>query len=238
MKQGSGTSGSPVRKGNGMARALVVGSSGGIGSAVAAELDRRGCEVLRLSRSEDGLDVTDEASVAAALGLIEGPLRLVFVATGALVIDGHEPERSVREVTAEGILNQVRVNALGPMLVLKHALRLLPKGRPSVFAALSARVGSIGDNGIGGWHGYRASKAALNQLVHGAAIEMRRTHRHAIAVCLHPGTVETPLTARYAGRHKTVSARQAAGSLIEVMNALTPAQSGGFFDYAGTEIPW
>ena len=221
-----------------MARALVVGASGGIGAAVATEMDRRGYEVLRLSRSEDGLDVTDEASVAAALGTIEGPLRLVLVATGALVIDRHEPEKTVREVTGEGLLNQVRVNALGPILVLKHALRLLPKGQASVFAALSARVGSIGDNRIGGWHSYRASKAALNQLIHGAAIEMKRTHKHAVAVCLHPGTVETPFTAKYAGRHSMVSAEQAAGDLMNVIEALTPAQSGGFFDYAGKEIPW
>ena len=221
-----------------MARALVVGASGGIGTAVATEMDRRGYDVLRLSRSEDGLDVTDEASVAVALGTIEGPLRLVLVATGALVIDRHEPEKTVREVTGEGLLNQVRVNALGPMLVLKHALRLLPKGQASVFAALSARVGSIGDNRIGGWHSYRASKAALNQLIHGAAIEMKRTHKHAVAVCLHPGTVETPFTAKYAGRHSMVSAEQAASDLMNVIEALTPAQSGGFFDYAGKEIPW
>ncbi len=221
-----------------MSRALVVGASGGIGAAVATELGRRGYGVSRLSRSEDGLDVTNEDSVAAALGFIEGPLRLVFVATGALVVDCHEPERSVREVTAEGFLNQASVNALGPMLVLKHALRLLPKAQPSIFAVLSARVGSIGDNKIGGWHSYRASKAALNQLIHGAAIEMRRTHSHAVAVCLHPGTVETSLTARYAGRHRTVSPRQAAANLMEVMDALTPAQSGRFLDWAGKEIPW
>ncbi|MDE0697812.1 MAG: SDR family NAD(P)-dependent oxidoreductase [Boseongicola sp.] len=221
-----------------MGRALVVGASGGIGAAVAAELERRGYAVLRLSRSQDGLDVTDEDSVAAALEPVEGPFWLVLVATGALVIDGHEPERAVREVTAEGLLNQVRVNALGPILILKHALRLLPKDRRSAFVALSARVGSISDNGIGGWHSYRTSKAALNQLIRGASIEMKRTHRHAAAVCLHPGTVKTPFTAKYAERHRMVSADEAARNLVNVIESLTPAHSGGFFDSAGNEIPW
>ena len=221
-----------------MARGLVIGASGGIGAAVSSELTQRGWEITGLSRSHDGLDVTDEHSVEALLGSLDGPFHLVFVATGALVIDGHEPEKAVREVTPKGLLDQFRVNTLGPMLILKHALRLLPKDERSVFAALSARVGSIGDNGIGGWHSYRASKAALNQLVHGAAIELRRTHKRAIAVCLHPGTVETPFTEKYAARHKTVAAAEAASNLINVVDGLTPDQSGGFFDYAGREIPW
>lgn len=221
-----------------MVRALVLGASGGIGSAVATALEARGTEVVRLSRRDDGLDVGNEASVSRLLGELEPAFELVFVATGALVIEGHAPERAVREVTEAGVLDQMRVNALGPMLVLKHALRLLPKDRRAVFAALSARVGSIGDNQIGGWHSYRASKAALNQFVHGAAIEMRRTHKQAIAVCLHPGTVETPFTAKYAGRHKTVPATEAATNLVTVIEGLTVADSGGFFDYAGLPVPW
>lgn len=221
-----------------MKRALVIGASGGIGSAIVAELQTRAWDVTGLSRSENGLDVTDEASVEAVFATIEGPFDLVFVATGALVIDGHEPEKAMREMTGDGLLDQIRVNALGPALILKHSLRLLPKDAPSVFAALSARVGSIGDNKIGGWHSYRTAKAALNQLIHGAAIEMKRTHRQGVAVCLHPGTVETPFTAKYAGRHKTVPAPEAAANLLNVIEGLTPAQSGGFFDYAGREIPW
>ena len=221
-----------------MARALVIGASGGIGAAIKGELAQRGYDVTGLSRSVDGLDVTDEARIAETLGALEGPFHRIVVTTGALVIDGYEPERAVRDVTQDGLVNQFRVNALGPMLVLKHALRLMPKAEPSVFAALSARVGSIGDNRIGGWHSYRASKAALNQLIHGAAIEMQRTHKQAIVVCLHPGTVETPFTAKYAGRHKTVPAGEAATNLVNVIEGLTPAQTGGFFDYAGKEIPW
>lgn len=221
-----------------MNRALILGASGGIGSAIATALKARGVAVTGLSRREDGLDVTCENSVSTQLAKLSGPFDLIFVATGALVVDGAEPEKAVREVTPDALLNQMRINAIGPMLVLKHSLALLPKTDRSVFAALSARVGSIGDNQIGGWHSYRASKTALNQLVHGAAIEMRRTHKQAIAVCLHPGTVATDFTAKYAGRHKTVPATDAAENLLAVIDELTVEQSGGFFDYAGKEIPW
>lgn len=221
-----------------MKRALVIGASGGLGSAISAELKTRDWQVTGLSRRVDGLDVTDETSVANHLGGLEGSFQRVIVATGALTIGGSEPEKTVREVSAGGLMDQMRVNAIGPMLVLKHALPLLPRDEPSVFAALSARVGSIGDNKIGGWHSYRASKTALNQLIHGAAIELARTHKQAVAVCLHPGTVATPFTAKYAGRYKTVPASEAAANLLDVIDGLTSAQSGGFFDYAGDSIPW
>lgn len=221
-----------------MKHALVIGASGGIGSAIAAELGNRGWTVTGLSRSKDGLDVTDEASVERSLSALDGPFHLIFVATGALEIDGHVPEKAIAQVTPDALMGQFQTNAIGPMLVLKHALPLLPKDEPAIFAALSARVGSIGDNQIGGWHSYRTAKAALNQLIHGAAIELKRTHKKAIAVCLHPGTVETPFTDKYAGRHKTVPAAEAAANLLNVIERLTPEQTGGFFDYAGKEIPW
>ena len=221
-----------------MQRTLIVGASGGIGSAVAAELDARGAEVVRLSRREDGLDVTDEGSVEAALGALDPPFDLVFVATGALVVDGFEPEKALRAVTAKGLADQFALNATGPALVLKHALRLLPRDRRAVFAALSARVGSIGDNRLGGWHAYRAAKAALNQILHGAAIELRRTHPKAVVLALHPGTVATGFTARYAGHHPTVPPEEAAANLLRVIEGATPEMSGGFLDHAGREIPW
>lgn len=221
-----------------MERALIVGASGGIGGAVAEALEARGAQVARLSRSADGLDVTDEASVERALGALEGPFGLVLVATGALVVDGHAPEKSLRAITAKGLADQFAVNALGPALVLKHALPLLPRQGRSVLAALSARVGSIGDNGIGGWHSYRAAKAALNQLLHGAAIELRRTHKEAIVLALHPGTVATRFTADYVGRHRAVPPEEAARNLLRVIEGATPAMSGGFYDSAGREIPW
>jgi NAD(P)-dependent dehydrogenase (short-subunit alcohol dehydrogenase family) len=163
---------------------------------------------------------------------------LVVTAVGVLAPKGRQPEKSLSAVDAEAMAQVMAVNAIGPALILKHAARLLPKGRRGVVATLSARVGSIGDNQIGGWYSYRASKAALNQIVHGAAIELARSHKQSICVALHPGTVETPFTANYAGRHKTVPADQAAENLLAVLAKLVPAQSGGFYDYAGQEIVW
>jgi len=221
-----------------MERALVIGATGGIGHAISAALVERGVAVTGLSRSADGLDVTDEARVEAAFARLEGPYDLVFVATGVLEGAGRRPEKSIAEVTPEALVDQFRVNAMGPMLLLKHALPLLPKDAPSVFAVLSARVGSIGDNRIGGWHSYRAAKAALNQLVHGAAIELARTHKQACAICLHPGTVATPFTADYAARNKTTPPEEAAANLLGVIESLGPEQTGRFYDYAGEEIPW
>ena len=221
-----------------MKRALVIGASGGIGSALAAELGNRGWDVTGLSRSADGFDVTDEAAVEAGLAPLDGPFDLVFVATGALEIDGAEPEKTIRAVTPKALADQFTLNAIGPFLVLKHALHLLPKDRPATFAALSARVGSIGDNGIGGWASYRTAKAGLNQLLHTAAIELKRTHKQAVVLALHPGTVATDFTAKYAGRHKTVSPQEAAANLVDVIEAATPQHTGRFFDYAFREIPW
>lgn len=221
-----------------MDRALVIGASGGIGSAVAAALGAGGVAVTALSRSGQGLDVTDEESVARGLGALDGPFDLILVATGALEIAGAGPEKSLRAVTARALADQVAVNAIGPVLVLKHALRLLPRDRRAVFAALSARVGSIGDNALGGWYSYRAAKAALNQLLRTAAIEIARTHPRAVVAALHPGTVRTGFTERYLGRHPAVAPDQAAANLLAVIERLTPADTGGFFDWAGRRVPW
>lgn len=218
-------------------RALVIGASGGIGRALVEALRQRG-EVVGLSRSGDGLDVTDEASVAAALGGLEPGFDLVVVATGALVIDGVGPEKTLRSVTAEGLAAQFAVNAVGPALVMKHAMRLLPRDRMSRLAVLSARVGSIGDNALGGWYGYRTAKAALNQLVRTASIEARRTHPQSVFVALHPGTVETELAPSFRAGHPVVSAETAAGNLLGVLEGLGPEQSGGFFDWKGEVVPW
>jgi len=219
-------------------RALVIGASGGIGGALAARLGADGAEVVALSRSADGLDVTDERSVAAALGRLEGAFELVLVATGGLRIDGQEPEKTLKSLDASRLAAQFALNATGPLLVLKHALRLMPRDRRAVFAALSARVGSIGDNRAGGWYGYRAAKAALNQLLRTAAIELARTHPRAVVVALHPGTVATPLTERYLGRHPAVPPETSADNLLRVLSDLTPEDSGGFRDWAGKEIAW
>jgi len=221
-----------------MKRVLVIGASGGIGAALCSALGAQGAEVTPLSRRHHGLDLADEASIAATLGALEGPYDGVIVATGALEANGRPPEKTLRALTPEALAFQFALNAAGPALVLKHALRLMDRGERAVFAALSARVGSIGDNRLGGWYAYRAAKAALNQLIHTAAIEVARSHPKAICVALHPGTVRTDLTARYAGGHPTVAADEAAQNLLGVIAGLTPAQSGGFYDWAGKPVPW
>jgi len=219
-------------------RALIIGSSGGIGSAISQHLRQQGTHVTALSRSHDGLDITDETSVADCLGALEASYDLIFVTTGALQGAGRLPEKTLRAVSPVALMDQFRVNALGPMMVLKHAKRLLPRQSRATFAVLSARVGSIGDNQLGGWYSYRAAKAALNQLIHTSAIELARTHPQLACVALHPGTVQTEFTKDYQSRHATVSPQAAASNLISVIEGLSPADTGGFFDWAGKPVPW
>ncbi len=220
-----------------MKRALIIGASGGIGAAMAATLRAGGVAVSGLSRRDDGLDVTDPASVARLMGAFEAPFDLVLIATGILAPEGSAPEKSLAAIDAATMARVLAVNTIGPALILRELPRLLPRDRRSVTGILTARVGSISDNRLGGWYAYRASKAAANQIVRTAAIEIGRTHPEAIVAALHPGTVATPFTAAYPG-HSKVPAEQAAGNLLSVMAGLTPAQSGGFFDYSGAELPW
>jgi NAD(P)-dependent dehydrogenase (short-subunit alcohol dehydrogenase family) len=219
------------------ARALIIGASGGIGAALAAALDKRGVKVTGLSRQIDGLDVTDPESVDRVLGALEGPFDLIFVASGILAPKGHAPEKSLDAIDASVMAQTLAVNAIGPALILRHAPRLLPREGRSVLAVLTARVGSIGDNRMGGWYSYRASKAAANQIVHGAAIEIGRKRKEAVVVALHPGTVATPFTTDYPG-HRKVAPDKAAMNLLGVIDGLTPAETGRFFDWAGQEVPW
>lgn len=167
-----------------MKQALIIGDSGGIGAAHGAELAARGVQVTGVSRSRDGLDIASEASVAHILGTLAGDCDLVIIATGALEIGAHEPEKSIRKLTADAMLAQFMVNTVGPAMVLKHAMRLLPKDRRAVIATPSARVGSIGENNLGGWYSYRTAKAALNQIVHTSAIELARSHKYSICMAL------------------------------------------------------
>ncbi len=213
---------------------LVIGASGGIGAAIA----RRFTRVTSLSRRDDGLDITDDESLAGAAARHEGKtFDLIVVATGVLA-SGARPEKSFAEITAATMARVYAVNAIGPALVFKHfAPRLVPKGR-SVFAFLSARVGSIGDNRLGGWMSYRSSKAALNQIVRCAAIDLKRTRPDAIALALHPGTIETALTKDFAGGRFTATPEDCAENLLALCAAASPEMSGRFFAYDGAEIGW
>ncbi|MGM0561412.1 MAG: SDR family NAD(P)-dependent oxidoreductase [Pseudomonadota bacterium] len=225
--------------------ALVVGVSGGIGRALALGLraSERFEGVLEASRSGPlAVDIVDEASVRAlAEEVLDSalPLRLVIDATGFLHSETYRPERSWRHIDPEHLQYSFQVNALGPMLLMKHLLPLMPLGGKAVFATLSARVGSIGDNGYGGWYAYRASKAALNQFVRTAAIELSRKWPEGICVALHPGTVDTPLTAPFSKQGLNVrSPEEAAADLLQVIDALTVGETGGFLDYRGIRVPW
>ena len=221
--------------------AVVIGASGGVGAALVAALEASGrfSVVHALSRTT-GLDLEDEASItAAAADIATGPAPgLVFVATGVLH-SGFEPERSYRALDPAHMARDYRVNVIGPALVAKHFLPLLPRDRRSVFAALSARVGSIGDNRLGGWHSYRASKAALNMILRNLAIELARTHPRAVVAGLHPGTVDTGLSApfqRGVKPDKLFSPAQSAGYLLDVIDGLEPEDSGGVFAWDGARI--
>ncbi len=174
----------------------------------------------------------------AALGALDGPFDLIFVATGALDGAGRPPEKTLKSLDPAAMAAQFAVNCIGSAMVLKHAVCLLPRDRRAVFAALSARVGSIGDNGLGGWYSYRAAKAALNQIVHSGAIELSRSHPRSICVALHPGTVATEFTADYAARHSTVSPPHAARHLLSVIEGLEASDTGGFLDWKGDVVPW
>jgi NAD(P)-dependent dehydrogenase (short-subunit alcohol dehydrogenase family) len=220
------------------AHAVIIGASGGIGAAFADQLegDPGFARVTRLSRAT-GLDLTDPASIAAAAAALPAAPDLVIVATGLLHADDIAPERALRQLDATAFARGFAVNAIGPALVAQALLPLMPKGRKTLFAALSARVGSISDNRLGGWHAYRASKAALNQLLRTIAIEQTRTNPESIVIGLHPGTVDTGLSKPFQRGVKTLfTPAESAGYLLGVIDAAGPAMSGRLYDWQGAEI--
>lgn len=214
--------------------AVVIGASGGIGAALVEALRDEDVPVRGFARPE--LDILDEASIAAA-AVKAGSPSLVIVATGLLHEGERGPEKSLRDLDPAWLGRQYAVNAIGPALVAKHFLPIMPPTGRSVFAVLSARVGSITDNRLGGWYGYRASKAALNQLVRTLAIEDKRRNDRGIVVALHPGTVDTKLSEPFqsAGRDLFQPGR-AAVQLLDVLDGLKVTDSGRHFAWDGTEI--
>jgi NAD(P)-dependent dehydrogenase (short-subunit alcohol dehydrogenase family) len=219
---------------------IVIGASGGIGAALAEHYEAQGDRVHRLSRRDGGIDLADGASIAAAAAALPfETVQRVVVATGLLHGDGLAPERSLRDLDPERLQRAFLVNAIGPALVLRHFVPLLARSGRVEVALLSARVGSIADNRLGGWYSYRASKAALNQLVRTAAIEVARSRPEAVMVALHPGTVDTdmsrPFQAGVAAERLFTPAHSAA-CLAGVLGRLTAADSGGFFDWKGEAI--
>ena len=233
-----------------MSRAAIIGANGEIGAALVAHLVAAGRyeTIFALSRdpAQGGgpvttgrIDVADPTSIAAAAENIGAPLDLVIVATGTLHDAESGPERSLKALDAGRLAHSFAVNTIGPALVLKHFVPLLPRDRRAAIACLSARVGSISDNRTGGWYGYRASKAALNQMVRTAAIEIARTHPQAICVALHPGTVATGLSAPFQSgvpAQKLFAPAFAAERLITVLDMLSPLDSGRIFAWDGVAI--
>jgi NAD(P)-dependent dehydrogenase (short-subunit alcohol dehydrogenase family) len=224
--------------------AVVFGAGGGIGGALVEAIRAAGRfdRVAAFGRSTSpSIDLLDEASLeaAAVFAAAMGELRLVIDATGFLHDEDQRPEKSWRQLDAAKLARSFALNAIGPALIMKHVLPRLPRSGKAVFATLSARVGSIGDNRLGGWYAYRASKAALNQLVRTAAVELARRSPDALCIALHPGTVATPLSAPFAAPGLEVHAPStAARHLLAVFDRLGADASGGFFDWRGKTVPW
>ena len=223
--------------------AAVVGATGAIGGALvqALQADPR-CALVHLlgRRSATALDLTDESSIAAAAAQVRahGPLHLLVCATGVLKMGPRAPEKRLADLEAATLAQVFAVNTIGPALVVKHFHDLLPVKERGLLAVLSARVGSIGDNRLGGWYSYRASKAALNQLLHTAAIEVARKRPLAVLAALHPGTVQSALSAPIIGNADATTPAAAARHLLAVLDSLAADASGGFFAWDGQPIPW
>ncbi len=223
-------------------RALVVGARGGIGAALvqALQADPRCAEVLGLHRaSTPALDLADETSVAAAAAALApgGRFHLLVNAAGLLHGPGLQPEKKLADLNQAQLLASFTANAIGPALLLRHFSPLLQRQR-ALLVMLSAKVGSIGDNRLGGWYGYRASKAALNMLLATAAIELRRSQPHTVVVALHPGTVSTGLSAPFRGAEIGRPPALAAAQMLATLDGLTPADSGSFVAWDGQRLPW
>ncbi len=232
--------------------AIVFGASGGIGQALVEQLCASGRygQVFAVSRSGAEVstatpvvaDALDEPNLQDTIGLMTeaGPPDLVIVSIGILHDgDGLQPEKSLRHQTRDAFERVFDANTIAPALIAKHMLPRMPRKGPWTFAALSARVGSISDNRLGGWHAYRASKAALNMLIRNYAIECGRQNPDAICVGLHPGTVDTHLSEPFQANvpdEKLFSPAQSAGYLLDVLQGLSPGDSGKVFDWAGKEI--
>jgi len=236
-------------------RIAVIGASGGIGKAFVEALDGSGNvqKIYALSRSgtsfenaktEDvRIDLEDESTVSKAAEYIggQGELDVVIVAAGILHDETMQPEKAIKELSPDYFEKAFAINAIGPALAAKHFLPILTKEKKSIFAALSARVGSIEDNHIGGWYSYRASKAALNMTLKNLSIETGRRHKQLIVAGLHPGTVDTELSQPFqknVPEGKLFTPEYSAEHLLSVMNGLTAEDSGGIFAWDGERIPY
>jgi NAD(P)-dependent dehydrogenase (short-subunit alcohol dehydrogenase family) len=223
-------------------RALVIGATGALGRAFGdlLQADPRCAGVWRLGRQTAvRVDFADEVSVAEAAAALrqKAPFHLVMVATGVLHLPAVQPEKRLSDLSLGAMEEIFRINTFGPALVMRHFAPLLDRQR-SVMAVLSAKVGSLGDNRLGGWYSYRASKAALNMMVKTASIEMRRTHPGAVLVALHPGTVKSALSRPFRGDEIGRQPMEAAVDMLETLDGLRAEDSGSFVAHDGARLPW
>ena len=224
-------------------RALVIGSTGAIGEAFvkAFKADSQCEHVEELSRSQNpGFDLNHPQDFEGCLekARAAGPYQIIVDATGALTIDNIGPEKALRQLEADRLTRSFQVNAIGPAVMLKCLAPLIAPGRV-FYAKLSARVGSIADNWRGGWYGYRASKAALNMLLHTAAIELQRRNPQLRVVALQPGTVESNLSKPFlAAAGQILTPQESVSGLLSALAKIEPRQGAHFIDYQGHEIAW
>ncbi|MEM6581867.1 MAG: SDR family NAD(P)-dependent oxidoreductase [Pseudomonadota bacterium] len=236
--------------------AVIVGD-GAIGSALRDELLKRsnlGALVV-LSRKQQAaqladrsyhqpIDLADESSISLAAERASeqfGKLHLLINTVGVLHNERLHPEKRLRDISLEGLLESFQVNAALLPVLAQGFGGLLKHDEPSILASLSARVGSIADNRLGGWYAYRASKAAHNMLLKNIALEWRVSHRRSAVIALHPGTVQSRLSEPFitaAYKNRVLTPPECAHYLLSVIDRLTPADSGGFFDWQGDAIPW
>ena len=246
------------------ANALVVGASQGIGLEFVRQLlraprvvqlfatyrqEKTAADLLALAEQYSHLhciqmDLTDEAQIAAGIASISAiapNLHLAINCVGLLHNETQQPEKAIRQLDADNLINYFKVNSIGPALLAKHLLALLKHSEPSLLATISAKIGSIGDNRIGGWYGYRASKAALNMFLKTAAIEYSRRSPNTTIVMLHPGTTDTRLSKpfqRGVPPEKLFSTERTVSQLLSVMSEVTIEDSGAFFSWDGSRLPW
>ena len=220
-------------------RALVFGASGGIGQAFSQFLENKlGSEnVVNVSRSFDGFEISDEEKIFKLSESIEGSFNLIINATGVLQTTEEGPEKTINVVKQKSMIDMMTINAIGPALLLKNFSKKLDKTKFSVFVNLSARVGSITDNRLGGWISYRSSKAALNQIIKTSSIEINRRNKNAICVGLHPGTVKTRFTEKFQNTTETISPEESVEMMMKVIESLSVDDNGYCFAYDGKVIP-
>ena len=220
-------------------RALVFGASGGIGQAFSRFLENKlGSEnVVKISRSFDGFEISDEEKILKFSESIEGSFNLIINATGVLQTTEEGPEKTINVVKQKSMIDMMTINAIGPALLLKNFSKKLDKTKFSVFVNISARVGSITDNRLGGWISYRSSKAALNQIIKTSSIEINRRNKNAICVGLHPGTVKTRFTEKFQNTTETISPDESVKMMMNVVENLSVDDNGYCFAYDGKVIP-